>query len=643
MELRARFPAGGPRGFADSLKGDTIDATLDAACAWEPAADETRLREVAELLTTYGAAARSHRSRRARVDLLRAHLKALAESLSGAALQRHAALATDAMRKREAARLLAAELQDSSRLAGVGGDPWRVLWAAARDYCVHDAYPGRAFPAVDDGARCPLCHQDLDDAARSRLAKFEAYVQSRIQQEASQAEAAVQAAVASIQALALAASADEQALFEELAVDEADLVGAVRHVFELLPERRVTALNVLAGGAVPAVAEVSLPLDKLANLSAVLEARAKDADAAATPEGRKVLETEKTARETRKRLAERKADLLSLRSVLQQRATLDACRGALSPRPVTELMKRLERDHITDPFRKAVAEELEELDVRHKVTLGFATRRAATQQRAAFEGTNFVDVHRVLSEGEHRAVALACFLAEVRQRPGNDPVIVDDPVSSLDHARRALVARRLARLGNGRQIIVFTHDIAFLSDLREACGDLATPLTLRTVRRASGACGQVENGEPWEARPAKERVQHIETVEIPALEKLRDMDDPSYEERAKSVGKDLRDTWERLVEDTVISGVVERFRNSVQTLKLRYVDVSDEVFTKVFWGVTRTSNWAHDRAAAAGQRTPTIKELKDEVGYLRACLEEANRGRKNAEKRRASLEKPPGG
>ena len=68
----------------------------------------------------------------------------------------------------------------------------------------------------------------------------------------------------------------------------------------------------------------------------------------------------------------------------------------------------------------------------------------------------------VLSEGEQRALALACILAELQEIGSDHGIIVDDPVSSLYHSRMQAVAEPLAEeASNGRQVIVFTHNILF--------------------------------------------------------------------------------------------------------------------------------------------------------------------------------------
>ena len=68
----------------------------------------------------------------------------------------------------------------------------------------------------------------------------------------------------------------------------------------------------------------------------------------------------------------------------------------------------------------------------------------------------------MLSEGEQRALGLACFLADAVGQPVKHGIIVDDPVSSLDHVRLRRVANRLVReAASGRQVIIFTQIFCF--------------------------------------------------------------------------------------------------------------------------------------------------------------------------------------
>ena len=69
---------------------------------------------------------------------------------------------------------------------------------------------------------------------------------------------------------------------------------------------------------------------------------------------------------------------------------------------------------------------------------------------------------------KHRSVALAAFLAELATTNDKSTIVFDDPISSLDHMHREAVAKRLVDEAQHRQVVVFTHDIAFLFLLDQA-------------------------------------------------------------------------------------------------------------------------------------------------------------------------------
>ena len=69
----------------------------------------------------------------------------------------------------------------------------------------------------------------------------------------------------------------------------------------------------------------------------------------------------------------------------------------------------------------------------------------------------------VLCEGEQKGVALALFIAERRMQLSKNPIILDDPVNSLDHFITAKLVERLSKLGN--QIIIFSHNLLLQTSL----------------------------------------------------------------------------------------------------------------------------------------------------------------------------------
>ena len=90
---------------------------------------------------------------------------------------------------------------------------------------------------------------------------------------------------------------------------------------------------------------------------------------------------------------------------------------------------------------------------------------------------------------------------------GAGPIVIDDPVSSLDRDRGLKVAARIAAEAQKRQVIVFTHDLIFFNDLCREADDLG--VTTETIALfADGAnAGKVDPaGVSWKGLSVDKRV-----------------------------------------------------------------------------------------------------------------------------------------
>src|SRR5690606_22425879 len=96
--------------------------------------------------------------------------------------------------------------------------------------------------------------------------------------------------------------------------------------------------------------------------------------------------------------------------------------------------------------------------------------------RVALVARDDVPPNEVLSEGERTCVALAGFLAELEVAQDESAIILDDPVSSLDHRHRRYVARALIEEARRRQVVLLTHDIVFLLMLTKAARSGGVPV-----------------------------------------------------------------------------------------------------------------------------------------------------------------------
>lgn len=127
---------------------------------------------------------------------------------------------------------------------------------------------------------------------------------------------------------------------------------------------------------------------------------------------------------------------------------------------ITALSKKAHDSLLTENLKKVFKEELsflgyQNLDVKIETAKG---EKGTSSTKLILSKNN--DVKTILSEGEQKAVALALFITEAKIQKSKNPIIMDDPVNSLDHKIAGKFAKRLLELDN--QVILFNHNRLFL-------------------------------------------------------------------------------------------------------------------------------------------------------------------------------------
>jgi len=241
----------------------------------------------------------------------------------------------------------------------------------------------------------------------------------------------------------------------------------------------------------------------------------------------------------------------------------------------------------------------------------------------------------VLSEGEQRAIAIASFLAETGLSHGKSGIVFDDPVSSLDHSRRDMIAKRLAKEAGVRQVVIFTHDLAFVWDLVEAAKNAGVLYKGVHVFSSQRAKGLVKDSLPHEGGKLDARLNDIRSCQAKARKALEQ--DGDYDQYALLVRRGygmLRDCWERLIEEVMFGETVRRFRNGINTKNLKKAYIDDQDFEAVWHGMTRCSCFTHDAPTDAVVDIPDSDGFLADINAFVVAYEKAKTSTKEVEKRR---------
>ena len=552
----------------------------------------------------------------------------------------------------EAASLAATASFKAEPLPHIGSDPWQLMFQHAKEYSKL-AYPDVEPPATRDGDLCVLCQQPLEKEAAERLRRFENYVAGKARKDAEKAAATRDEQSAVIKTLQVRSSVDVKSLlgeFTDMSDARASTSAAVEKFVQAARKRQKKLLATVESGDYSGIDELDgSVIEKLRAEKKALANEAVAFDGVAGDDADRENRKKKLASLLdQKRLSENLETIRARRNDLELRARLEECAGAAKTNAVSHQVNALRKELVTEDLNNRIRAEIDVLDLAHiPLLINETSRKGESGFAVTLNAQRKVASRDVLSEGEQRALGLACFLADVNGQPVKHGIIVDDPVSSLDHVRIRRVADRLVtEAAAGRQVIVFTHNLLFFSEvmaLAAANSPNAVPVLTNIVRKATDRGFGVieEDDEPWEAKTTNKRIDLLHE-KIKELDAIVDKDGDAYRQGVEGFFTDLRETWERLVEEVLLSKVVERYGSDVKTQSLKRVVVDDADYKTIFWAMKRVSERSgHDMAAAKNTPVPKIEDLKKGVTELDKYRIKLRERSKAAEKTRRRLETPP--
>ena len=552
----------------------------------------------------------------------------------------------------KAASLAATTLFKDDPLQNVGSDPWQLMFNYAKEYSKL-VYPNVEPPATGESDLCVLCQQPLSEIAKDRLRRFESYVVGQARRDANKAAFMRDEKIAVIKSVQLRSPDEVTALIGEFASlndARAEIAASVKKFVNAAHERRINILEAVESNNFTNIAELdSIVIDKLRDEQQALAHEADDYDKATGNNTER--ENRKNQLATlldRKRLSENIKLICTRRSDLELRAKLQDCSNGLNTFDLSLQVNALRKELVTEDLNNRIRTEVNALDLAQiPLLINDDSRKGESRYTVTLDTKENVPSRDVLSEGEQQALGLACFLADISGQPVKHGIIVDDPVSSLDHMRLRRVASRLVKeAAEGRQVIIFTHNLLFFSEIMSfAAENVSNPVPVLTnmIRKTTGpSFGVVEfDDQPWEAKRTTERIKLL-TGKITELENIHEKDGDVYRESVEGFYTDLRETWERLVEEILLFKVVERFGSDVKTQNLKRVIVNNEDYRKIFWTMKRVSERSgHDMAAAKNMPLPKIDDMKKEISALQTYIKEIRARANDVEIERKKLEKPP--
>ena len=167
--------------------------------------------------------------------------------------------------------------------------------------------------------------------------------------------------------------------------------------------------------------------------------------------------------------------------------------------------------------------------------------------------------------------------------------------------------------------ILFTHDVAFVADLKRAAKERGVQIGERSVARSRsdarkpGAC---TTRHPWKAKDVSARLVELRQQLDRIRKESSTWDEGEYEEAAAGWAGNLSETWERIFSQEIIGPVLAEGGLEVRPMMVRTLALFSHQDYREFEGsYSRVSQWArrHDKSVAINYVAPDVDMLDKEL------------------------------
>jgi recombinational DNA repair ATPase RecF len=497
---------------------------------------------------------------------------------------------------------------------------WQTFLEAGEEYLA--ASGQAAYPKQDDV--CIYCHQALEEAARSLISSYREYAGGAMALAVRTAASEVNSLQSSIAAATVTAAIEGlRATLPGLAEGEQvpDWVGEgnsmlalVETLLEVVVDRKKPSPP--AGTAVSdtLLARLTIALGEVETAIRALEGNVTERSKLLTEQRAKVAQIE-----ARLRLAQL---LPEIRAHVDQAAWADRLKTLLGRfqgllTGLTSVSKLASEDVLNRDFERVFYDECKALRAPN-VTLDFPGRRghSARTKKVARDHT----LADILSEGEQKVIAIADFLAETSLRSGSAPVVFDDPVNSFDYRRVREIAKRIAALSAEHQVIVFTHDIWFTSEVLSEFEHTPSECTYYQVIEDGGIKGIVSRA----SHPRLDTVASVRKRINSAIQDAVGGTDDDRQHRIDSAYSEVRTWCETVVETVLLNKVTQRHQPNVamqnlSAIKVGHLQTAIDVIYPI-WEKANRYTTAHSQPLGTLGVRPSISELKQDWADLHQAL-----------------------
>ncbi len=509
----------------------------------------------------------------------------------------------DCLNKEELAKQEGISSFQTDKIQSIGSAEWKNFISAAEKFATKQ---GLSYP--QNGDACIFCHQHLTSEAEALILKYWKYLRSAAETDLAKAQQTLQL---------------EKVKYEKISLDlfneDSILVVWLKEKYLKNYERvknQITELDSLRHKIIEKIEKKNTDVFPILKIEIEeYEQIVKTINESIS----KLSESEQSKQLTeignKKRYYEHKEKLNNLfrefeNTIIQNNWIQKAQKANFKKqkRSITEKEKSLSDKYYNQEYIRAFNEECAKLNGNFEINIEQSGSGGKTFRQLKIKGKQ---PNAILSEGEQKVIAIADFLAEMSLSEINRGLVFDDPVTSLDNKRKKTIANRLASESIKKQIIVFTHDIVFVSHMIDFLDIVNVKPSCHWIEHAGDHVGII-----WKDNaPSLEK--NYKNAEIPkaCLKKAKNVAPEQRDNEIKVGFSALRTCYESLVVFELFGGVVQRFQDRISIDSLKDAITDSEIRQKInecFGSCCRFME-GHLHSDAFAYQKPTLDDLNKEI------------------------------
>lgn len=490
----------------------------------------------------------------------------------------------------------------------IGGIEWREFLTAADAFARKQDKEDMKYAQPDDN--CLFCQQPLTAEARALINTYWSFIKSKAEQENKDAQAALQSSKDALSKIDLKILPDTGILHKWLTENHAAELAALTKQLKAqksLQAKLVADIEAKKVNAYEAVQIDTVPLD---TLMTGITTKIAELNEDKPMEAVEKLQKQITLLNHREKLADHLPGIEKAIDNLKWCDSAAKAKSKINKRDITNREKELSGLYFNQAYIDQFNAECTRLKGDFGINVNHTGSGGTSFRQLTLKGKTPSDI---LSEGEQKVISLADFLAETILSGVNKGIVFDDPVNSLDEKRKGNIAERLINESANRQIVVFTHDLVFVSQMITFCQENGREHVCHWIEQRDGKPGYIS----LKNAPSYEKEYRNQNIPLKYAADAKKIGTSAKEREflIKEGFTSLRTCYETLVINSLFKNVVQRFNERISMEAFKEVNFTTEMRNELYAGFTECCKYmeGHSHSDALPYRKPELSDLDAEI------------------------------